>query len=129
MRKAAGVLLIIFGVFLLVAEISTLETLVVYWHRTQFFPLRLLHIVFPVIIVAGGILCIVRRYWGVCLASALLVLYMVIGWLISGYKSLDLEQLVLPIVLAVLPIILVCTRRKEWQEISDSVDCEVSNGG
>ena len=128
MRKAAGILLIIFGVLLLVAEIRTLEILIVYWHRTQFFPLSLLHTVFAVIIVAGGILCIVRRYWGLCLASALLVLYMVINWLISGYKLLDLE-LVLPIVLAVLPIILVCTRRKEWQEISDSVDCEVSNGG
>lgn len=129
MRKAAGILLIIFGVLLLVAEIRTLEILVVYWHRTQFFPLGLLHIVFAVIIVAGGILCIVRRYWGLCLASALLVLYMVISWLISGFKLSDLEQLVLPIVLAVLPIILVCTRRKEWQEIPDSVDGKVSYGG
>ena len=129
MRKAAGILLVIFGVLLLVAEISNLEILIVYWHRTQFFPLRILHIVFPVIIVAGGILCIVRRYWGVCLSSALLLLYMVISCLISGFKLLYLEQLVLPIVLAMLPIILVCTRRKEWQEISDSVDGKVPNGG
>lgn len=128
MRKAAGILLIIFGVFLVAGEIRTLEILIVYWHRTQFFPLSLLHIVFAAIIVAGGILCITRRYWGLCLASALLVLYMVISWLISGYKLLDLE-LVLPIVLGVLPIILVCTRRKEWQETSDSVDCKESYGG
>ena len=121
--------MIIFGVFLLVAEIITMEVPIVYWHRTQFFPLGVLHIVFPVIIVAGGILCIVRRCWALCLASALLVLYTLISWLISSYKLLDLGQLVLPIVLAVLPIILVCTRRKEWKEILESVDGKVSYGG
>ena len=141
MRVAAGILLMIFGVRFLGAEALYLRTLIVRSKGTDFFPFSLLHIVFAVLIVAGGFLCIRRRYWGLCLASALLVVYIVISWLITRYGWLvsdlwpipaspsELMGFMLFVLLGVLPIILVCTRRKEWKEVSGGLDREVSNDG
>ena len=46
------------------------------------------------VVLAGGILAIRRKHWGFCLASS------IVGW-------------------AVLPVIFICLRKGEWQEIPD----------
>jgi hypothetical protein len=53
------------------------------------------------VVLAGGILTVKRKQWGFCLASS------IVGW-------------------AILPVVFICLRKKEWQETSDSVGREVS---
>jgi hypothetical protein len=109
MRTAAGILLIIFGVNLLAVEIVLLHG-----NLSPLFPVSILHIVVAPVIVAGGILCIRRRYWGVCLASALLAVYIVVWWLRTEFWLLSLES-VMPI-FGILSLVFVCITRKEWGE-------------
>lgn len=111
MRKAAGIMLIIVGTYALVVEIIILNAM-----GSHFFWLSVLPIVLGAIIVTGGIFCIRRRYWGLCLASALIAVYFVIRLLIIHYRLFFPWERVLPI-LGILPIVFVCIKRKEWKEI------------
>ena len=110
MRKAAGIMLIIVGMYLLVVEIINLNTM-----GSHLFRLSVLPIVLAALIVTGGVMCIRKRYWGLCLASALIAVFFVIRLLMIAYRFLTWEW-VLPI-LGILPIIFVCITRKEWKEI------------
>jgi hypothetical protein len=56
------------------------------------------------IVLTGGILTIKRKQWGFCLASS------IAGW-------------------AILPLVFICLRKREWEETSDSVGREVSKDG
>ena len=53
------------------------------------------------IVLTGGILAIKRKQWGFCLASS------IAGW-------------------AILPLVFICLRKKEWQEVSNSASREGS---
>ena len=108
MRKAAGIMLIIVGMYALVVEIIILSTF-----GSHIFHLTLLPIVLGAIIVTGGIFCIRKRCWGLCLASALIAVFFAIRMLMRGFLP---WEWVLP-VLGILPLVFVCIKRKEWKEI------------
>ena len=110
MRKAAGIMLIIVGLYILVVEITTLYTI-----GSYLFALSVLPIVLAALIITGGILCIRKRYWVVCLVTALIPVYFVIRLFMIDHRFSPWEW-ILPI-LAILPIILICIKRKEWKEI------------
>ena len=97
-------------------------------------------IVFGGLLVAGGVYCFKRRYWGLCLVSALVPLClwitMVAVSLVAVVTEGSLEDSfsswwhIWTVVLGTLvSTIFISIRKKEWQKISGSLDCEVSNGG
>ena len=116
MRQAAGIILIIVGIVEVVNMItgvsissrSFLEWLLVfaYWS-----------IVYGALFVTGGILCMVKKYWGLCLISALLAL---VGGLHKALLFGDMTWDIWVIIIgAVIATIFVSLRKKEWQEIAD----------
>ena len=110
MRKAAGVMLIIVGVYIVVGEITILHTV-----GSHLFALSVFPIILAALIVTGGVFCIKRRYWVVCLVSALIPVYFVIRLFMIEYRFMPWEW-ILPI-LGILPIIFIGIKRKEWKEI------------
>jgi hypothetical protein len=144
MRKAAGIILITVGVLFLCALIYLLVVIDI------MFGIRVLLILVPRLVVfsllclvvpvafhiTGGIFCLRRKYWRVCLASAsyavfLSVFFLVLvpsGLLFSNFISMGWIIWVM-LVAAVIAVIFIVRRKKEWQEISDSVDAKVSYGG
>ena len=111
MRKAAGIMLIILGTYVLVVEIIPLIR-----GGIPFYPPDVLPIVLGAFIATGGIFCIRKRYWGLCLASAIAAVLTGYRWLIAG-EGWTPEWVIMPI-LGTLPIIFVCGRRKEWKAVS-----------
>ena len=84
MRQAAGIMLIIFGMFLLNAVISALSAYGTHISELVFS----LSMVIPVaFLVTGGIFCLRKTHLRVCLASAWLAVFFMIVWLISPYGS------------------------------------------
>ena len=138
MRKAAGIILIILGVLHVVGVILSMRVI-----GGSFIDSRSLleavwsfgywSIVYAALFVTGGILCIVKRYWGLCLLSASLMLFFEIIPLVEDllrygglYRTL-FTWIVLPG--ALIATVFISVRKKEWQEFSDSVDGKVSYGG
>ena len=114
MRQAAGIMLIIFGIFLLNTMVSALSDFNI--HVRQII-LNLLMIIPTAFLIAGGIFCLRKNYWRVCLASAwLAVLFMIMWWAGSPPYRLDWLPWVFSI-LGTLSIIFVYLTKKEWQEI------------
>lgn len=111
MRKAAGIMLIILGTYVLVVEVIPMIRIGIH-----FFPTYVLPIVLGAFIATGGIFCIRKRYWGLCLASAIAAVFTGYMWLIAS-ESRNPEWVIIPI-LGILPIIFVCGRRKEWKAVS-----------
>jgi hypothetical protein len=137
MRKAAGIILIIVGVVLLVGMIiGVIALLAVPSFTSAILPVVLgiawPRIVFCGLVVAGGVLCLKRRHWGVCLVSALIPLCF---WIEPAAATLAGAEYSIMwdgwIVVAgtLISTILITQTRKEWQEFADSADYEVSNGG
>jgi len=136
MRKAAGIILIIFGalgvralVILLTGLVKTFSFIPV-----QMVPTILLEIAPSAFFVIGGVFCLRRKYWRVCLASAsfaaLIGIFVVVT--VSLGRAIFLGEGWIPwiaAIAAVISIIFISRTRKEWQEISDSVDGEVSYVG
>jgi len=121
MRKAAGIILIIYGVVSLVIYVFVLH--VMQLHLYLFFdPSRILFILFIIskaFIVTGGVFCLMRKVWGLCFASALLAVSIII-YEMTGLRFLPLASdwwiwWSLIIITGALPIIFVCIRKREWQ--------------
>ena len=78
--------------------------------------------VYGALFITGGVLCIGKRYWGLCLVSALLALvggiYAVVQALLLGYSPVTWEAWIL-VAGALIATIFISLRKKEWQEISD----------
>ena len=136
MRKAAGIILIIFGalgvrslVILLTGLVNTFSFIPV-----QMVPTILLEIVPSAFFVIGGVFCLRRKHWRVCLASAsfagLIGIFVVVT--LSLGRAIYMGEGWIPwiaVLAAVISVIFISRTRKEWQEISDSVDGEVSYVG
>jgi hypothetical protein len=71
MRKAAGIMLIILGISGLIGVALNLSNSGIYLSRLF---VILWRIGSGALLVSGGVFCLRRRYWGPCLASALLAL-------------------------------------------------------
>ena len=117
MRIAAGIILIILGIFglihLLIIGLSDFSL-----HLSPL-PFILWRIVFGAFFVTGGGLCLMRRYWGLCLASALLALFIggfsVVQPLLQGYFLMTWNTWI-PILGAVISTIFISLTKKEWQK-------------
>ena len=116
MRKAAGVIMIILGATALCFNVFLLS---LFAGRIDLFGIFMF--AWTIFAFIGGILCLMRRYWGVCLASA-------IAAVVFGLVGLPLAPLVHPLGIVGFPPVLVggivstvfiSLRKKEWQEISE----------
>ena len=127
MRKAAGIMLIIYGAVLLYVTIGGLISEARHI-RDPVFTILFMVIFFAFIvtgafIISGGVFCLKRKYWKLCFASALLAVSMMLYVMtMPGFSHRYYDFLVccswLPIITGVLLIIFVCIRKREWQEIS-----------
>jgi uncharacterized membrane protein (DUF485 family) len=151
MRKAAGIILITLGVSFLCGMIYILVVLGIMFGISIFlsflipvpgFVFLLGLVVAAAFDITGGIFCLRRKYWRVCLASAsfavfFLVFYFVFFLVLSpfpwGSSWSDYISMGWPIwvmvVAAVISVIFILRTKKEWQEISDSADGKLSYGG
>ena len=136
MRKAAGVILMVLGVVGLVSTIIAVVNI----SDLDFASARLsvligtlpYGIVFGGLLVAGGVLCLKRRYWGVCLVSAVITVSLwiapVVVMLVEGGFS-ALWNFAIQVPGGLVAIVFISLRKKEWKEFSDSVDDKVSYDG
>ena len=121
MRKAAGIILIVLGMIGLIGLVLALSDSGI--DLSSLF-IILWRIVSGALLVIGGVLCLKRRYWGACLASALLALFIGIS---SASFSLQVPSPVGPLFMtwgtwimvlgAVISTIFISLTKKEWQEI------------
>jgi hypothetical protein len=137
MRKAAGIILITLGVFFVCELIYILAILTDHFSILMVVRQRPSFVFLPGLVVAaeflitGGILCLMRKYWRVCLASASFAVFFVVfnivyfsalspfswGWPWSDYIS-TVWPIWVALVAAVISVIFVLRTKKEWQEIS-----------
>ena len=121
MRKAAGIILIIYGSVSLYTDVMALIT---HFRHIRDPVLTIFFMIFSAFIVTGGVFCLKRKYWKLCFASALLAVLIMIGWIYWLTRSIVFPHsalawcLLLLIITGALPIIFVCIRKREWQEIS-----------
>jgi hypothetical protein len=127
MRIAAGIILIILGVVRVANVIISMGVLPGSFvdSHSLFEGLWMFGywpVVYGALFVTGGILCIGKRYWGLCLISALLALvggiYTVVQALWLGYSLITWEAWIL-VVGALISTIFVSLTKYEWEEISD----------
>ena len=135
MRKAAGIILIIFGALGVVSLVRLLTGLV---NTLSFIPVSmvptiLLQIAPSVFSTIGGVFCLRRTHWRVCLASAsfaaLIRIFAVVTVLVG--RAINMGEAWVPwisVLAAVISVIFISRTREEWQEISDSVDGKVLYG-
>jgi hypothetical protein len=116
MRQAAGIMLIIFGVFLLNTVASTLSRYGTHVYEIVF---NLLGIIPVAFLITGGIFCLQKKYWKVCLASAWLAVFiMIVSLTDSPAYGLDWLPWVFSI-LGTLSIIFVYLTKDEWKGIPE----------
>jgi len=128
MRKAAGFLMIIFTV----AAISNfMVNLIWFSYRGPDAPyyyfgdiplyLFLLIAILGTFSITGGVFCLKRKYWTLCFISSLFLHY----WMIVSYGLFFLPlswylfinswfMFLTPV--AILPLIFICLRKREWEE-------------
>jgi hypothetical membrane protein len=136
MRKAAGIMLTVSGVYVLVSSVVLMITAVSYMYRSSegnpliLFIMQISNMflmVCGVFVVVGGVICLKRRDWALCLASGLVAvligIYPVVEELVP--RSPFLTELPVNWAMwllvsgAALSIIFIITRKKEWSEILD----------
>ena len=125
MRKAAGIILIVSGMVgltgLVMSLTGTYSDLLPYLH------LILWRIATAVLLVAGGVFCLKKRYWGACLAAALVALLIGISSTIDYVRYIGGTHMVplgavsmtwgiwILLLGAVISTIFIIRRKKEWQ--------------
>jgi hypothetical protein len=122
MRKAAGIMLMILGALMLVGCIVLLIDYDINVHNPVF---DILFMICGAFIVTGGVYCVKRKYWELCLASALVAIFIMISWLIGSYTYLTWLDWIYSI-LATLPIIFISLRKSEWSESQACLDFSTS---
>ena len=127
MRKAAGIILIILGIVEVGGGIISVRGLLAgpmsipvsaIWLAVSF------PIVYAALLVTGGVLCVRKKYWELCLTSALLALVVGIVPVVAQLLRGSLDVLVawenwIVVVGAVISTILISLGKKDWQAISD----------
>jgi hypothetical protein len=121
MRIAAGILMIIVGIALLVNFVPLLIEDGVGTFDLPF--VNLVMVISALFFVAGGVFCLKRKYWRVCFASSLLLLVLLallllILWVVWSLLPpyAPVWWMAVPIPVGILPIVFVCLRRREWQK-------------
>jgi hypothetical protein len=106
MRIAAGILMIVLGTAALGVFLYGVQP----YYGAE---LKLIVILTTVFVITGGVFCLRRTYWTICLISSLLVpcfVFLLWMWVIPS------DLCLLFIAGAVISAILVGLRRREWQE-------------
>jgi hypothetical protein len=129
MRKAAGIILVVFGAaYLGLVIVAIVHLLVDRYYRFGWNPMGYFWAamgVLSVLFITAGIFCLRRKYWGLCLASS--VLFFVFmppssAYLLEGLQHLYrflppwLFMSLLPVWM--LPVIFVSLTRSEWKAIA-----------
>ena len=127
MRIAAGIILIILGVLGLVGLVLILSNSGIY---LPVLPVILWRIGSGALLVIGGVFCLKKRYWGACLASALLALFIGISSTIDYLRYMPTGRMgpfweggismtwgiwILALG-AVISTIFICLTKKVWQK-------------
>ena len=140
MRKAAGIILMVVGVVGVIGVVGSLTSTMIYVELLRYHVVILGRIASAAILIAGGVFCLRRTYWGACLATAAVAVFIgvvstidyvkviVIGRPLFRVPSLYWGIWIL-LVVGVIAAVFIGLRKKEWQELSDSVDGRVSYGG
>lgn len=110
MRIAAGILMLILGMTLLVSLVLVFTDTGI----PAFGPaLDLLMILWAAFLITGGVFCLERRYWKVCFSSALAAVVLMIIFLMGPLNTATwLNWLV--IITGILPVVFVSLRKTEW---------------
>jgi hypothetical protein len=127
MRIAAGIISIILGIVGLIGLVMGLSPSGIYLLSSL--PRILWRIGSAALLISGGVFCLQRRYWGACLASALVALFIGISSTIDYVRYITTYIRPLgPISMtwgiwilllgAVISTIFIIRRKKEWQKIS-----------
>jgi len=114
MRKAAGVIMIIIGAIVLVMSIGAS-----WWLAWRINFLQILMFAWSIFAFIGGIMCLMRRYWGVCLASAIVAfVFGLVGSPLGFFIAPIFGVVGFPLVLfgGIVAIVFISQRKKEWQE-------------
>ncbi|MGB5926499.1 MAG: hypothetical protein WBH01_10560 [Dehalococcoidia bacterium] len=121
MRVAAGIILIIVGIALLVGFVPRFIEDGIGTYDLPF--VNPVMVVSALFFVTGGVFCLRRKYWRVCFASALLLvgLWVLLFFILAVVWALlppgtPVWWIGVPIPVGILPIIFVCLRRREWSE-------------
>jgi len=111
MRKAAGILMVILGLTIMWRYVDVLGKADVYFELS----LTLFVIISAVFVITGGLFCLKRKYWAVCLISSLFLNYLVL--LICAFEIFPyvLNWFLAPV--GIVPLIFTCLGRREWREI------------
>ena len=124
MRKAAGILLIIFGVVVISLFIVNVSGLITHpYEDIVSTPPDYVYIIIAtlaVFFIVGGVFCLKRKNWRLSFTSSLFLhIFMTLlifsnlfffPWMFFLWLSL--------IPVWILPLIFICLRKREWQEIS-----------
>jgi hypothetical protein len=111
MRKAAGILMVAFALFMLADSFSGLPHFGLYFYEVA---LRLLVIIPAAFVVTGGVFCLARKYWKVCFASTVVTAVIMVIWWIGQTDSILAW---VGSMLGTFPIIFVLLKKTEWQAI------------
>jgi hypothetical protein len=118
LRKAAGILLIIFGVAAIGLSIVNVSGLITY-HIGEYIPqtppdyLYIITATLGVLFITGGVFCLKRRYWGLCFTSSILIHILMALSIFLPWTYLWWFYLI-PV--WILPLIFICLRKREWSE-------------
>jgi hypothetical protein len=128
MRKAAGILLIIFGVAAISLSIVNVSGLITY-HIGEYIPqappdyLYIIIATLGVFFITGGVFCLKRKYWGLCFTSSLFLHILMALSIFLPWASLWWFYLI-PV--WILPLIFICLRKSEWSESQAGLDFSTS---
>ncbi len=123
MRKAAGIILIILGVAALSLVIGNVSGLITnpYEHFMETPPDYVFIIIatLAVFVIVGGVFCLKKRNWRLCFTSSLFLHFFMT---VLIFSNLFFFSWMLPLWLSlipvwILPLIFICLRKGEWQEI------------
>ena len=124
MRQAAGIILLILVVFGLVALIIDVRDLIGSGIPSStlvssLFGLVYIRIVLGGFLVAAGVLCLKRKHWGLCLATALFALLVqisVVGPPLLRGHFLTSWQTWIWLIGALVSTVFISLTKREWQE-------------
>ena len=121
MRKTAGIILIILGMWGLIGLITVLIFLSAPG-MNPYLPFFLWRIICAPFFVIGGVFCLRKKYWRVCLASTLLAVFIgiaeVVAPLVEGRYFFMTWQTWILALGGLISTIFISLRKKAWQEIS-----------
>jgi hypothetical protein len=117
LRKAAGILLIIFGVAAIGLSIVNVSGLITYYTRynqlTHPDYLYIITATLGVLFITGGVFCLKRRYWGLCFTSSILIHILMTLSIFLPWTYLWWFYLI-PV--WILPLIFISLKKSEWAE-------------